>query len=115
MRLSDDPFGAEPLWPKGDPYQANDAIPTLMFGKSLDRFTREFPMLVVLSRRWLNMFAYPLSGGFQAWSLLPTALAGSLIALEDRLAPALGWLFGFRMLVVIEKRRNDSRPTGSAR
>jgi hypothetical protein len=46
---------------------------------------------------------------------LPTALAGSLIALEDRLAPALGWLFGFRMLVVIEKRRNDSRPTGSAR
>jgi SAM-dependent methyltransferase len=104
MRLTDDPFGETPLWPAGDPYQANDAIPTLMFGGSMQRFASIFPGLAVRSREWLNILAYPLSGGFQRWCLLPEAAAAPVIALEDKLTPWLGRLLGFRMLVVLEKR-----------
>jgi hypothetical protein len=54
--------------------------------------------------RRLSLLAYPLSGGFKPWSLLPSALVGPLLALENKLAHVLGGLMAFRMLVVVEKR-----------
>ena len=51
----------------------------------------------------LQLSAYPLSGGFQAWSLLGEWMAGRLLRAERAVEQALGRLAGFRMLVVVEK------------
>ncbi len=101
--FSVDPFCDAPLWDDGDPYAANQAIPTLLFVREIDRFTRAIPGLRLHSRQWLNLLAYPLSGGFQRWTLLSAAMTRSLLALEERLTPAIGRLTGFRILVVLEK------------
>jgi hypothetical protein len=50
------------------------------------------------------LFAYPLSGGFKPWSLIPQALVRPVLALEDALLPVLGPVMGFRLLIVIEKQ-----------
>jgi hypothetical protein len=52
---------------------------------------------------WLSLFAYPLSGGFQPWSAIPRALVTPVLWIEDLLAPVIGRLAGFRMMIVFEK------------
>lgn len=90
--------------PERDAFEANQAIPTLLSGRDCARFQAAFPAFRVVQRCWLSLFAYPLSGGFKPWSLIPHALVAPVLWLEDRLAPLLGWLMGFRLLIVIEKR-----------
>ena len=97
------PFSDAPLWDDGDPYAANQAIPTLLFVREIDQFARAIPELRLHSRQWLNLLAYPLSGGFQRWTLLSAAMTRSLLALEERLTPTIGRLMGFRILVILEK------------
>lgn len=104
VRLGEDPLADGPLDPTRDPYDANQAIPTLMFGRHLARFNREFPNLRLVARQRFSLFAYPLSGGFKAWSLLPAALAPPILRMENALAPVLGPVMAFRMLVVVERR-----------
>ena len=84
---------------------ANQAIPTLLFATPAARLRTEarIPSLRVVSVRWLSLFAYPMSGGFQSWSLLPAALVGPLLALEEKVPEALRKQFAFRMMVVIER------------
>ena len=53
---------------------------------------------------WFAFAAYPLSGGFRRWSLIPPALVGPMLRLERPLERLLGRLGGFRMMLVIEKR-----------
>jgi hypothetical protein len=48
--------------------------------------------------------AYPLTGGFRPWSLIPAALVRPALRIESALAPVLGPLCAFRMLVVMERR-----------
>ena len=101
--LDQDPL-ADSL-PRGSqrcPYTANQAIPTLLFGRHRGRFEQRFPQLVILSREFTGLWAYPLSGGFKRWSLTPLWLIPSLLKLENRLAPWIGYLLAFRMLVVLE-------------
>jgi len=52
---------------------------------------------------WQSLFVYPLSGGFRRWSLLPNTLVDSLLKLDNRLAPRLGRLMGFRLFIVIDR------------
>jgi hypothetical protein len=87
-----------------DPYEANQAIPTLLFKKHLNRLSTEFPELKVLETQFISLFAYPLSGGFRTWSLLPTKIISALLRFEDKLLPALGPLMAFRCLTVIERK-----------
>jgi SAM-dependent methyltransferase len=87
-----------------DPWDANQAIPTLLFIRQRDRFTAEFPALALLRVEWLSLFAYPLTGGFKAWSLLPSAIVQPLLRIEDRLMHVLGPLMAFRLMAVIERR-----------
>ena len=63
-----------------------------------------FPNLSIVGEEWLSLFAYSLSGGFKAWSLLPARWVTPMIKLENRLAPVLGKLLGFRLLFTVEKR-----------
>lgn len=86
-----------------DPFTSNQAIPTLLAGRHRARFEARFPALRVVRADWLSLLAYPLSGGFRPWSALPAALVHPLLRVENVVAPLLGRLAGFRLLLVIEK------------
>jgi SAM-dependent methyltransferase len=100
--LSVDPFGEEPL-SSASPYDANVALPTIVFWRRLDRFEALFPGLAVRHRQRLAMLAYPLSGGFSRRPLLPNAL-GRSVAWIERLLPFAAPLLAFRCLVTLERR-----------
>ncbi|NKB58155.1 MAG: methyltransferase domain-containing protein [Alphaproteobacteria bacterium] len=101
-----DPLADGPLDPARDPYDSNQAIPTLLFGNRRRRrtFEQRFPALTVSATERLALIVYPLSGGFRSWSLVPAALVRSLTMLENALAPLLGWALSFRIQIVLEKR-----------
>jgi hypothetical protein len=102
--MSADPLLDGPLDPSRDAFEANQAIPTLLFSRQKGRFAAEFPALRLIESRRLALFTYPLSGGFRPWSLLPAGLVQPLVRIERWLEPILGWLMAFRMIVVIERR-----------
>lgn len=88
-----------------DPFDANQAIPTLLFARARGRaaFVRRFPRLAI---RVVDRFAglsYPSSGGFTHAPFLPAAPWRALRALEDVLPEWLFRLIGFRFLIVLEK------------
>lgn len=99
-----DPLTEGELTRDRDPYAANQAIPRLLFGPFRARLEQSFPRLRVTVCQRLGLFAYPLSGGFRPWSLVPAACVPALLALESVLLPLLGPLMAFRMFGVIEKR-----------
>ena len=103
--MSADPF-AEGKQSGDDPFDSNQAIPTLMFASERARARVEatVPSLRVVETRWLGLLAYPLSGGFKSWCLWPALLTKPVITLEDKLLPALGPLLAFRLMVVLERR-----------
>jgi len=53
--------------------------------------------------QWFALAAYPLSGGFQPWSLIGEGVARRLLRLERALEPVLARFTGFRMLLTVEK------------
>jgi hypothetical protein len=57
------------------------------------------PELPLIRTEWLSIAAYPMSGGFQEWSLLTPGIARSLLRIEDWVAPAIGRFCGFRVLL----------------
>jgi hypothetical protein len=69
------------------------------------RFAVLFPRLDLARVEWLSLFAYPLSGGFRPWSAIPAGMVGELLRVEAALAPWLGRVLGFRMLMVVEAKR----------
>jgi SAM-dependent methyltransferase len=104
VRMSDDPLAEGGLDPTRDPFAANQAIPTLLFfGRYRDQLAGAIPRLRLIERRRIAYFAYPLSGGFKAWSLLPTRAVGPLLRLERWLEPVLQSVMAFRLLAVMEK------------
>ncbi len=107
VRLRDDPLAEGEPDPVRDPYEANQAIPTLLFRHRARRFARVFPGLKVQEVRLFSLFAFPLSGGFRRWSLIPAFLVRPVLAVEDAVAPVLGTLMGFRLFAVIERRCSD--------
>jgi SAM-dependent methyltransferase len=86
------------------PMDSNQAIPTLLAGRDRRRLETRFPGLHVLHAETLSLFAYPLSGGFRRWCLVPSALVGPLLRVESRLEPRLGRYGGFRLLLVLQRR-----------
>ncbi len=104
--MTADPFAEQLAQSGDDPWDSNQAIPSLMFGSAEARTKLEqlVPELRVVSVRWLSLFAYPLSGGFKPWCLWPSSLVSPMLRLEDALLPALGPLLGFRTFVVLERR-----------
>jgi SAM-dependent methyltransferase len=104
VELNEDPLALKPSGLTRDPYQANQAIPTLLFGRHRPRFEREFPYLRMDRVEKLSLLAYPLSGGFRQWSVVPVWLARALIILEDIVKPIFGPLMGFRLFVVLVRK-----------
>ena len=89
--------------PGRSPYASNQAIPTLVATRDRQRFHRLLPMLRIARVEWFAFAAYPLSGGFQPWSLISERLAPRLLRMEHALEPTLGRFMGFRMMLVVEK------------
>lgn len=102
VRLRDDPFDPQPR-SGTSPYESNQAIPYVMFIRESHRLQNHVPELKIVSTARFSLWAYPLSGGFHSWSLLPTVMAGPLLRIERPVSTWLGWLAGFRLMIVAEK------------
>jgi len=103
VRTSADVLGDGKPDPRRDPYDSNQAVPTLLATRERERFHRVFPALRIASVQWFSLAAYPLSGGFKSWSLIGEGAARRMLRIERALEPLLGHLAGFRMLLIIEK------------
>jgi SAM-dependent methyltransferase len=101
--LGADPLEDGPINPNRDPFDANQAIATLLFGRHRTQMNGLFPDLKVIQMEWLSFFAYPLSGGFRSWCLIPSASIRPLLKFENRISGVFGWLMAFRRFVVLEK------------
>jgi len=101
--IYDDPFDLEARKHQS-PYDSNQAIPFLVFIRGIERLRTLVPALRILSVERFGLWAYPLSGGFQRWSLLPLALVRPILTLENHLAAWLGPIAGFRLMAVAEHR-----------
>jgi SAM-dependent methyltransferase len=104
VALRVDPLAPAAAATARDPFDSNQAIPTLLFGRRRRAFTEAFPALAVVSRTYLSGPSYPASGGFSRRTLLPRPLWKLLHAIESLLPEFIFRLIGFRMLVVVEKR-----------
>ena len=89
--------------PDRNPYASNQAIPTLIATRDRKHFCAQFPALEITRVDWFSFFVYPLSGGFNSWSLMPASWAGPLLKIERALEVVLGPWMGFRMMLVVEK------------
>ena len=101
--MSADPLVEGTPNPSRDPYEFNQAIPTLIATKHRERFFRLFPNFSISRVEWFSFWGYPLSGGFKRWSLIPAGFAPRLLGFERRVEPTFGRWMAFRMLLVIEK------------
>jgi len=105
LRMGVDPFAAAGPDAEQDPFDSNQAIPTLMFGRAAGRarFAELFPALALVSTERLAGPSYPASGGFSRRPLLPGRLWRWLFAAESKLPDRWFAAIGFRLLVVLEK------------
>jgi SAM-dependent methyltransferase len=97
------PLADGPTTPGRDPYDSNQAIPTLLTGRFRESVAARVPELKLLAVERFSFAAYLLSGGFRRWSLLPTAAAGPLLKLEWSVRRLFGPLAALRLLAVYEK------------
>jgi SAM-dependent methyltransferase len=88
-----------------DPYDSNQAIPTILFKRDPQLFLAAVKGFKINSSDWLSLFAYPLSGGFKSWSLLPYRWVNTILKIEEKLLPFLGFFMAFRLIVVLEKNK----------
>jgi SAM-dependent methyltransferase len=99
-----DPFLARSGQPPRDPFDANQAIPTLLFSRTnRPRLNELVPELTIRQVDWLSLFAFPLSGGFKSWCLMPSQLAMALVRFEDGLPDSVRKFFGFRIFATLQK------------
>lgn len=89
--------------PRRDPYEANQAIPTLLATRDRERFHELFPQLRLATVEWFSFASYALTGGFKPWSLISESGARRLLRIERPLEAAFGRLAAFRMMLVVEK------------
>lgn len=104
VRMSADPLIDGEPDPARDPYDSNQAIPTLLVTKHKARQNELVPGLELHNVEWFSFLAYPLSGGFKSWSLISDAMARRVLKLESFLERPIGRYFGFRVLIVFEKQ-----------
>ena len=100
----DGPAPAAPDSDERDPFDSNQAIPTVLFGRQRAAFERAFPALAITAVDRLAGLSYPASGGFGRRSLLPAVLWNALHALEASLPAPIFRLIGFRLFVVVQRR-----------
>ena len=103
--MSVDPLADQPDEVADDPFLSNQAIPTLLFRRKRHRlkFAMRHPEFEVSEAKAFSLFAYPLSGGFKRWSLLPKSVATPMLKGEAILSPLFGAILGFRLSIILER------------
>jgi len=86
-----------------DPFDANQAIPTVLFGRRRRAFAEAFPALAIRRVQYMSGFSCPASGGFSHGPFLPWSLWSLLHRIDGALPSALMRFMAFRMLVVLER------------
>ncbi|MCY4237663.1 MAG: class I SAM-dependent methyltransferase [Rhodospirillaceae bacterium] len=104
--MSADPLSDGPLDPNRSAWTANQAIPSLIFGRKRQVFADTFPELALIEVARFSFLAYPGSGGFRSWSLIPVGIARGVLKVEWAVRRQFGPIAAFRMLVTIEKRQS---------
>jgi len=103
--LSEDPLAKRTLTIDREPFDSNQAAPTVLFGSRRSQFLKTFPEFTVLENSKFAIASYLLSGGFRPWTLLPQQFAPILLRLERYFDKILGSFIAFRMFILIEKSR----------
>lgn len=101
--MSVDPLTVNDISIDKNPFDSNQAIPTLLVGRYRHACHRVVPGLILERVDRFSFLAYPLSGGFRAWSLVPAAIARPLLAVEWALRHLFGRLAAFRLLAVYRR------------
>jgi SAM-dependent methyltransferase len=101
MKWDTDPF-LDQSSERKEPFEGNQAVPTLIFQKQKEKFLETCPGLRIIRQETMDLFLYPLSGGFHNPSLCPLFLWRPLEIMERVLRPFNRFL-AFRLLVVLEK------------
>lgn len=101
MRWGVNPFAVHQAAGKA-PFEGNQAIPTLIYKKQRTTFLKTFPKLKIIRQETLDVFLYPLSGGFHHRSLCPLIFQRFFEGIEKRLHPLNRYL-AFRLFLVLEK------------
>jgi SAM-dependent methyltransferase len=102
--MGQNPLHKYPADPGREPFDANQALPTLLFGRYKSSFLETFSSLRIVELKYHDLFVYPLSGGFRSWCFIPYSLIQPLLLIEQRLVVFLGPLMAFRLFCVIEKK-----------
>jgi SAM-dependent methyltransferase len=100
---SADPLAEGAIDVERHPFESNQAIPSLLVGRNRRRFEERFPCLRIAGVQRFDFIAYPLSGGFRAWSAIPESMLALVQSFERRIERILGPLAAFRLLIVFEK------------
>ena len=101
--MSADPLEEGALTQNKNPWDSNQALPTLLTGRYRAQTQKAVPDLALRSVQRFSFLGYPLSGGFKPWSLLPEAIAPALLRAEWSVRTVLGPLAAFRLLAIYEK------------
>jgi SAM-dependent methyltransferase len=104
LRLGVDPLAEQAGAGARDPFDSNQAIPTLLFGRARRAFDEAFPALTVRRVDHLAGFSYAASGGFRPRPLLPLPLWTLLHRAEARVPSGVMRWFAFRLLATLERR-----------
>jgi len=92
-----------PLDNSRDPFAGNQAMGTVL----ATRFKEKLPLVVsgmhIREYQWLGSLAFPLSGGFQEWNLVPKPITRPVLAFEKLIDSFLGRWLAFRILLVLDR------------
>jgi SAM-dependent methyltransferase len=101
--MTADPLVEGTITPDKDPFDSNQAIPTLLTGRDREKLALAVPDLMLERTEKFSFFAYPLSGGFRPWSAIPENLVSPMLKVEWATRHVLGPLAAFRLLAVYRK------------
>lgn len=101
--MSVNPLEDAALSPDRKPFDANQGIPTLLYTRYRNALAKAFPELKMVDVNYFSLWAYPLSGGFKPWSLVPSSCVDALLGLEQKIETFVGKFLAFRVVAVMEQ------------
>jgi len=101
--LTADPLLDGPIDAKKCPFDGNQGFATILVTQKKCAVEGVVPGLSIVDHKWIGSLAYPLSGGFRRWSMVPERFVRQILTLESLIDSALGRWCGFRLLVTLER------------
>ena len=105
--MSVDPLEKGTVDTSRDARLANQAIATLLQGKYNSKLKAALPEFEQFDFRHLTLLAWPLSGAFKPWSLIPHWAVQPILSLERLLLPFVGRFLSFRLMLSFTRRGNS--------